>query len=229
MIIALIADIHSNLEAFESVLDHMGRVGQIWSVGDLVGYGAKPNEVVSLARRRVVMSVMGNHDQAAIMNNTWRFNPYAARAIHLTHRMLKRENISFLKGLPLFLRLTVKNVKFYLVHGSPSDPLNEYVHPEVARRTSESLLKEVNADVLIMGHTHVPMSLYVNGKLILNPGGVGQPRDRDPRASYMLLEVEEEHVSFTHHRVEYDVDKAAREIIRAGFPRYLADRLYYGS
>ena len=229
MIIALIADIHSNLEAFESVLDHMGRVGQIWSVGDLVGYGAKPNEVVSLARRRVVMSVMGNHDQAAIMNNTWRFNPYAARAIHLTHRMLKRGNISFLKGLPLFLGLTVKNVKFYLVHGSPSDPLNEYVHPEVARRTSESLLKEVNADVLIMGHTHVPMSLHVNGKLILNPGGVGQPRDRDPRASYMLLGVEEGHVSFTHHRVEYDIDKAAREIIRAGFPRYLADRLYYGS
>ena len=229
MIIALIADIHSNLEAFEAVLDHMGRVDQIWSVGDLVGYGAKPNEVVSLAKRLVVMSVMGNHDQAAVTNNTWRLNPYAARAIHLTHRMLKREILSFLKRLPLFLRLTVKNMKFHLVHGSPSDPLNEYVHPEVARRTSESLLKEANADVLIMGHTHVPMSLHINGKLILNPGGVGQPRDRDPRASYMLLEVEEGHVSFTHHRVEYDIDKAAREIIRAGFPRYLADRLYYGS
>lgn len=80
-----------------------------------------------------------------------------------------------------------------------------------------------------MGHTHVPMSLHVNGKLILNPGGVGQPRDRDPRASYMLLEVEEGHVSFTHQRVEYDIDEAAREIIRAGLPRYLADRLYYGS
>lgn len=143
MIIALLADIHSNLEAFEAVLDHMGRVDQVWSVGDLVGYGAKPNEVVSLARRLEVVSVMGNHDQAAVTNNTWRFNPYTTRAIHLTHRMLKRENLSFLKSLPQFLRLTMKNVEFYLVHGSPSDPLNEYVHPEVARRTSKSLLKKL--------------------------------------------------------------------------------------
>jgi len=229
MKIAVLADIHANLAAFEAVLKHMGYADRVWCLGDLVGYGAKPNDVLSLAKRLNVESVMGNHDQAAITGLPLDFNPYAAKAIIQTHRMLTAQSLSFLKNLPLSLRFTIGGMVFLLVHGSPTDPLNEYVFPENARYVFKDLLRKAEADVLLLGHTHVPMCLQEKDGFIINPGAVGQPRDRDPRASYVVLDIQDGGLTVNSRRVEYDIAKAAEEIVQAGFPPYLAQRLYYGS
>ncbi|MEM2866770.1 MAG: metallophosphoesterase family protein [Candidatus Hadarchaeales archaeon] len=228
MRIGVISDIHSNLPALRAVLEDMGRVDELLCAGDLVGYASQPNEVVDLFRTKGLPAVMGNHDYAAVTGEVEWFNPSARRAALWTKEQLTEPNRKYLRSLPEELRLTREGVRLYVVHGSPRDPLFEYVFPDLPQHSLLELVRKVEAEVILLGHTHVPMRRLIQGKLVLNPGGVGQPRDRDPRASYLVLEVEDGEVEAEFGRVEYDVEEAAEGIRKAGLPPELASRLFVG-
>jgi diadenosine tetraphosphatase ApaH/serine/threonine PP2A family protein phosphatase len=234
----VISDIHSNLHALEVVLDSLEECERVLCLGDVVGYGAFPNECVNRTRRAGAPCVLGNHDAACIglLSLGW-FNPYAAAAARWTTDRLTSKSEGYLRGLPRSLRTG----SLYLVHGSPREPTTEYLTDSLQARDSFALAEE---RLILVGHTHVPLAFmerdgetliqphegewlsYRRRRLIFNPGSVGQPRDGDPRASYALIDSEEQRVCL--FRVEYDLDAAASSIIDAGLPRVLADRLGIG-
>jgi putative phosphoesterase len=226
--IGVVSDIHSNYDALQAVLSAMGDYDALMCLGDLVGYGSQPNEVVSEIRSlRPKAIVMGNHDCAVSTGETSGFVPHAVQAVEWTRKNISSENLSYIASLRTKATCTVDGAKIALTHGSPRDPLNEYVYPDTAEFILRSLVQDSGGTVLLLGHTHVPFVRRFDSALLGNPGGVGQPRDGDARASYAILEPFAE-PEFQIHRVAYDVDAAARRIIAAGLPKLLADRLYLG-
>ena len=234
MKIALISDIHSNWEALRAVWEKIKRADAILCMGDLVGYGASPNEVVEFVRKemekKTFLCVRGNHDNAVAFGADWGFNPYAREAVRWHQRAMRVENLEFLRRLPVRGLFTADTGRgSLLIHGSPRAPLDEYLFPWLPEGEFQAVLGYIKQDDLLVGHTHIPMLKVIDGRRIINPGGVGQPRDGDWRASYALIDTEEEppdNVEF--HRIEYDVEEAARKIIEAGLPRFLAERLFEG-
>jgi len=234
MLIALISDIHSNLEALEAVWDEIKDADAVLCMGDLVGYGASPNEVVEFVRRekrrRLFLCIRGNHDNAIAFGAEWGFNPYARQAVRWHQRVMRVENLEFLRTFPVKELFTDDTGRSYLlIHGSPRAPLDEYVFPWYSDEEFRAILSYVRQDDLLLGHTHVPMLKLIEGRRVINPGSVGQPRDGDWRASYALIDTERtgpQKVEF--HRIEYDVEEAARKIVEAGLPRILAERLFEG-
>lgn len=234
MLIALISDIHSNLEALEAVWSEIKHADVILCMGDLVGYGASPNEVVEFIRKqmkkRTFLCVRGNHDNAIAFGADWGFNPYARQAVRWHQRVMTVENLEFLRELPVRQLFTDDTGRSYLlIHGSPRAPLEEYLFPWLPDGEFKAVLSYVRQDDLLLGHTHVPMLKVIGGRRIINPGSVGQPRNGDWRASYAVIDTEKEPLNNVEfHRVEYNVGEAARKIIEAGLPRFLADRLFEG-
>lgn len=223
----MIADIHSNLAAFKAILKDMPRVDKIICAGDLVGYAAEPNEVIELARRKKILSVLGNHDYSSATRDVGRHNSIAAQAIVWTFKNLDDDNKKHLKNLPKKLDLKIGGEKIFVVHGSPRDFLFDYVFPDMPNRALLDLVKHVDADIIVLGHTHIPMKRVIQGKLVINPGSVGQPRNRDPKASYMVLKIDGD-LEVEHRKVDYEIKKTAEKIKSAGLPEELAVRLYFG-
>ena len=154
------------------------------------------------------------------------FNERAQEALKFTNKVLTEENKKFLMDLPETLELKDKN-KLFAVHGSPKDPLYEYLDPTVDEDLIKDMLDEQKADVLVCAHTHLPDLKRFELKVFLNPGSVGQPRNNNSKSQYAILDLGNiNFVSF--ETVEYDIDTAAKKIIQAGLPRFLADRLYVG-
>ncbi len=228
MRLLVISDIHSNLPALRRVLEDAGRFDVAICVGDIVGYGPDPIECIESVVEKGFKCVAGNHDNAVVTGDVLSFNPYAAEAISI-NRLLLDEGIKVWLGrLPMRLMLSVEGIEVAVFHGSPRDPLNEYVFPIEAEIRASEFLDQTGADLLILGHTHVPYVQGSGSRMVVNPGSVGQPRDGDPRASYMVIDVEEEEVAVDHRRVEYDVDEVASRMRREGLPEVLAVRLYHG-
>ena len=224
----VVSDIHSNLPALQRVLEDAGRFDAAVCAGDIVGYGPDPRECVKVAAELGFRCVSGNHDAAVVTGDTSGFNPYAAAAVAINRRLLDMESRAWLRGLPTELTLNVEGVKVVVLHGSPYDPLNEYVFPTEAELRVDEFLDLTGADLLILGHTHVP---YVHGRsrhMMVNPGSVGQPRDGDPRASYMIIDLRNGVAAVVHRRVEYDVEEVASRMRRLGLPEMLAVRLFHG-
>jgi diadenosine tetraphosphatase ApaH/serine/threonine PP2A family protein phosphatase len=242
MRIVIVADIHSNLEAFEAVLAHAasGAIDRLWCLGDVVGYAADPAACIALLRRYPHTAVVGNHDLAAVGElGTGDFNPVAARAAAWTGEHLSAEERHYLSSLPF----VVVEDDFTMVHGSLRWPEWEYL---LSADAAAEHLRLQETPYGLVGHSHVPFVVAEEegslptmvplsdgdvvklgeGRLIINPGGVGQPRDGDPRASYAAYDSEAR--TLTLHRVEYDLEKAQRKIREAGLPPYLAERLAYG-
>jgi len=236
MLIAFIADIHSNLEALKAVLDKINslKIKQIYCLGDIVGYGASPRECIetvrkvirkqrlgSIIRKSKPCCLMGNHDWAVINEETSWFNPFAAASIWWTIEQLEKKDIDYLKKLKERHVLKIKKRRILLVHGSPSDPIHEYIY-EID--VNEKFLEDY--DAVVMGHTHVPFVKEIGNRLAINCGAVGQPRDRDNRASFVVLDTKNFKAKIV--RVEYDVKSTAEKIIKAGLPEFLAQRLFLG-
>jgi len=240
MKIGIISDIHSNLEALQTVLEKMSSVDSIICAGDVVGYGANPNECVGLIKDRGIQCVLGNHDRAVLTGDTSWFNPLAAKAVHWTRNALHNECREFLAGLPEKFTFDF-DFPLLVVHGSPMNPVEEYVLEERgARRCFEATKQEI----IIIGHTHVAQSfslvgvdpvvelrLYKNGgvlnlggRTIINAGSVGQPRDGNWMASYAVIEGRRAEI----FRVAYDVESTSKKILGAGLPQFFADRLHAG-
>ncbi|MEX2225807.1 MAG: metallophosphoesterase family protein [Dehalococcoidia bacterium] len=241
MSIAIISDVHANLEALTAVLrDAEGRgETQVWCAGDTVGYGPDPAAVLDALVQRDAMMVAGNHDLAACGKmGVEEFNPVAAEAALWTRRTLSESECALLASLPL----TRTSGDFTMVHGTLRQPEWEYLlTPEQAIAQFELQATPYS----IVGHTHLPMVVREDGgrpamlrllpdttielggeRLILNPGGLGQPRDGDPRAPYLLYDEESATVSF--HRVPYDIGGTRRKIRDAGLPEWLGARLERG-
>ncbi len=238
----VIADIHSNLEAFEAVLEdaqNHGGFGHTWCIGDVVGYGPDPSACIKLLRQLDPVCVCGNHDSAAVGKiDIGGFNSEAARANRWTAGQLNVEEREFLAGLP---DLVVQD-GFTIVHGSPGQPLWEYIAHKTA---AEENFRRFVTRFCIVGHTHAPFFFSDDGvevsgsvlrdgdmlslgdnRLIINPGGVGQPRDRDPRASYAIFDAEE--MVLHNYRVNYDVAATQGKMQKAGLPDFLVSRIAWG-
>lgn len=222
--IAVLADPHGNLPALESVLAEAERLdaASILVAGDLVGYGPQPNEIVSLAMESGSETIRGNHDASAITGNCSRMNPLAALAARWTYEELRDESREYLAGLGTSSIRSIVNRKIGMFHGSPEDP-DEYVLDET--RALE-LLERSDCDIVICGHTHVPMIVRSEEKLFLNPGSVGQPRDGNPAASFAMLRIEALEAEMV--RIGYDIASVQQMMLERGLPEFLAARLSRG-
>ncbi len=224
MKIALIADIHSNLLALEAVLRAIREKGipKILNAGDVVGYGPRPNEVIDLVRRSGFLSIRGNHDHAVLVGEYEWFNEYAAAAAIWTASKIETKNSEFLNRLKREEIVRIEGKTIGIFHGSPEDP-DEYVFDE--SRAAE-LLRKNDYDVMVCGHTHCPMQVRIGKRLFVNPGSVGQPRDRNPKASFSILNLETMESEII--RVGYDVSAVQRDMINEGLPEFLSSRLSEG-
>ncbi len=239
---AIIADIHANLAAFTAVLgdiEQKGGVDEIWCLGDIVGYGPDPRQCIELLQRYNHVCVAGNHDWAAIGKvDTSYFNPLAVAACQWTAKQLSPYDIRYLKNLPT----TIEKGEFLLVHGSPMEPIWEYVISTGIAARNFSYFK---SKFCLVGHSHIPVVFkeedgscvtiqfspgigLVLGKnrMIINPGGVGQPRDGDPRASYAIYDSEGRVIRL--YRIPYDIGETQDKMMQAGLPIHLITRLKYG-
>jgi predicted phosphodiesterase len=223
--IAIISDIHSNLEAFKAVLKEIKKlnIDKIYCCGDIVGYGAEPNKCIELVRKEKIISVKGNHDIGCVnLQDKELFNEWGKAAIEWSNKVLSQENKQFLFDLPNYLEAE----GIYFVHGSPRDYLWEYVYPSCSGWDFREFFKMIKKDILVMGHTHVPFIKQFEGRLAINPGSVGQPRDKDSKACFCIFDTTSKKAEIK--RVEYDIKKTADKIIKAGLPVFLAERLFKG-
>jgi len=226
--VAFISDVHSNLEALEAVLDEVGKL-KVYCCGDIVGYGASPNEVVRVLHDIGATCVIGNHDRASLDGDVGEFNPRAAMAAMWTSQHLDDDSRAFLGSLPMEVATGIGGKRVYIVHGSPDDPMWEYVRPTTHADLFDYYLQKVNADVIALGHTHLAFQWRSEtGGLVFNPGSVGQPRHGDARASYAILSVEPGEVRVEARQVEYDIERAAKKILESGLPPSLASQLLSG-
>lgn len=225
--VAFISDLHSNLEALDAVLRVLGE-GELYCLGDIVGYGSNPNEVIQRLRDVEAVSLLGNHDEAVLTGDTSWFNSLAAIAVGWTADQLTEESRSYLRALPLQIRAEFGGVQTFLTHGSPDDNLHEYVEPETHADSFGRYLKKLGVKTLGLGHTHRPFVWKGEPGLVFNPGSVGQPRDGDPRACFAVGHFEDGKVQLKLDRVDYDRKAASSKIVKAGLPESLASRLFQG-
>jgi predicted phosphodiesterase len=208
MRILLISDLHANWPALEAVARE--RYDLCLCLGDLVDYGLEPGPCIDWVRQNARFSVRGNHDhgvaQNVAVNGKLGYKQLSMLTRPVNRQRVNESQLRFLARLPLTHVTTLDGTRYFLVHATPRDPLDEYAPADAdfwARR-----LGYVDADVICAGHTHLPYVLEVNGKLIINPGSVGQPRDGDPRASYAIID----DYNVDLRRVEYDVEKTVQAI-----------------
>ncbi len=238
MRVALLSDVHGNLVALEAVLARLGAVDAVWVTGDTVGYGPDPSDVLALLRERGAVLVQGNHDLAVATGQglSW-FNEHAAAAARIHRGWLSADERDALGALPQ----VVTEDGFTLSHGGLRDPLWEYVTTADAALAS---LDQAETPHGCVGHTHIPAVfvaeagavrtrrpgdgdvVVLDGRCLVNPGSVGQPRDGDPRASCAVIDTTAGTASF--YRASYRVDQTQRRIRARGLPEVLADRLAYG-
>ncbi len=242
MRVAVLSDIHSNLTALDAVLGSLGTVDAVWQLGDIVGYGPEPDGVVRRLRDVGAVGVKGNHDVAASGRMTLEaFNPDARAAAEWTRARIGGPTRAYLEALPEML--VPDDSDFTLVHGSPRDPISEYLDSPWA---AEESLAVIDTPHCLVGHTHVPvvfrqqvrggMAVMVvaqesllqldDRRVVLNPGSVGQPRDGNPLASYMIIDTEAGHA--TWRRAAYDIEATQAAMLAAGLPQRLARRLSFG-
>ncbi len=241
MRVAVISDIHSNLHALEAVLRDIEaeRPDEIWCLGDVVGYGPRPNECADIVRERAAIVLVGNHDLASIGKlSTSDFGPLAAESAHWTERTLGAAQAEWLRGLePAGVRAGLE-----LYHGSARDPVWEYVLTEEVALEN---LRATSAPIVLVGHSHLALALSWDGeqldgglapggmeletagaRWLINPGSVGQPRDGDARAAWLLIDIAAGRAAF--RRVPYPIERTQAEMRVAGLPEDLAVRLARG-
>lgn len=240
--IGVISDIHGNYHALTAVLDVIDnlKVEKVICLGDVVGYGAMPNECINLLRDRDIPTLAGNHDHAAVgMTDTTYFNDIAKRAIQWTKDCITEENAAWLKERPYVIEISPH---FYFVHASPREPKawNYVLTFSEAREAFE----EFDQDFCFIGHSHQPVVVEKNGddltcpedfastpikagcRYLINVGSVGQPRDHNPAGCFVHVDLDSPLIRFT--RVDYEIEAAKDAIMREDLPWELADRLSYG-
>ena len=243
MKIGIISDIHSNSEAINSVLKNIKEVDEFICLGDIVGYGADPNYCIEKIKDLNCRCIGGNHDFAVVGKVNINYFNYAARAaIIWTSLQLKKENLNFLLNLKKKIEL---RDDVFAVHGSPQNPLLEYI---LDKDTANLIFSKFDFKIFFVGHSHLAgcfsfnknnnqidymnfsnggyIEIHKNKRYIINCGSVGQPRDGNSQASFGIYDLK--HNAVNIYRVSYPVNLTKSKIINAGLPRSLADRLSYG-
>jgi diadenosine tetraphosphatase ApaH/serine/threonine PP2A family protein phosphatase len=250
----VLSDIHGNLEALTAVLDAAGQWDALWNLGDMVGYGASPNEVLDVIRPLATLTVRGNHDRVCSgLTSTRNFNPTARAAAKWTMEALSAQNLEWLRALPQgplqITALTPDEAHVSLAHGSPLNE-DQYIQN---MRDAWAPLRQMAVAITFVGHTHIQggfaqkdhdwhelrpryasrkdgemwtLPIAPEMRYLINPGSVGQPRDFDWRAAFAVYDSEAKDV--VYHRVPYDVAAAQQRVLKAGLPRRLAERLKEG-
>jgi putative phosphoesterase len=230
MRIAIFSDIHGNRHALKAVLDDIDREApdRVYCLGDLVGYGAYPNEVIERIRERGIPTIMGNYDDGVGFDKDEcgcaytdpEMKKLGDLSLMWTREAVTPENKAFLRPLLPSIRFNEAGKEFLLVHGSPRR-INEYVYEDRLPASLEHIAKSAEADVLVFGHTHLPYSKEVAGVLLINDGSAGKPKDGDSRAGYVILDVGDD-VKAEFRRVSYDVAAAAAAVRASGLPAHFA-------
>jgi predicted phosphodiesterase len=249
MLVLLLSDVHGNAEALRAVLAAAGPVDAVWNLGDNVGYGASPNEVLDLLRPLSTHLVRGNHDRVCSgLSPVSLFNPSARAAAEWTQQALTQDHLQWLRALPTGPVSPVPNLA--LTHGSPRHE-DHYV---LDLQDAADTLREMSTPLTFFGHSHLQgvfelssghasavapivrgsslaesrtLVLEPGSRYLINPGSVGQPRDRDWRAAFALFDPDARTIAF--HRIPYDVEQAQQRILAAGLPTRLAHRLAEGA
>jgi len=207
MRILVLADIHSNWPALSAIQEPFDAC---LFVGDLVDYASDPVPCVDWIRTHAAASVRGTHDHAVAQRipvvKTTGLHRLAAATRPLHWKLLSPMHMKYLTRLPVTRRVTLDGKRFYLVHATPRDPFDEYLRDD--KPAWETRLKGIDADFILVGHTHIPFTLQLDGPMVINPGSVGQPRDGDPRAAYAIIEDGKVHL----RRVQYDIDATLKQM-----------------
>jgi putative phosphoesterase len=243
MKIALIGDVHANLPALETVLQHAreNHVEAIWNVGDSVGYGPFPDEVVLRLQQENVTSLIGNYDLKVLdfPKNRKKFKknkrPEKFLAFQWAYEHLSSPSRQYLESLSKELWLQVLNRQILLVHASLSSneelltPGTPKAHlKDLAKKAAHQNPNAAGIDIIIFGHSHQPFARLVAGVWFINPGSVGRPGDGDPRTSYALLELDVHAIQVEHYRLDYDIQAAVLAVREKGLPEAFAQMLLHG-
>ncbi len=230
---AIFSDVHANIQALEAVWDDIQQQDPdaVYCLGDLVGYGANPNEAIEFIRENAIPTVMGNYDNGVGLEldncgckyNNSNLERLGELSIWWSRSHTSQANKDFLQELPEEIRLMDQEQNVLLVHGSPRS-LHEYLPEERPTVTFERIAKVAACDIMFFGHTHIPYEKRVAETLFVNTGSVGRPKDGDPSAGYVILDSGE--VEF--RRVAYDTEAAAQAIRASDLPDYYADELVAG-
>lgn len=237
--VTIFGDIHGNLPALEAVLfDIEARdLSSLYCLGDLVGYGTFPNEVIAAIRERNIPTLMGNYDQGVGNNSDDCGCAYTSkdaealgkRSIAWSNQNTTADNKLYLRQLTSQIPLQLDELRVRLVHGSPRK-INEYLYEDRPDATMERLLDMVEAEVLVCGHTHIPYHrILPSGRHVVNAGSVGKPKDGNPQACYVVLGVIDNNLSVAFRRVAYDIERATQAIEASDMPSEYAEMLRTGT
>ncbi len=234
--IAILSDLHGNSAATRVVLDEIDVASpdDIYCLGDLVGYGPEPNETIELIRERRIPTITGNYDDGVGFNRDDCGCAYkdvgererGQRSLMWTREVVTSGNKTWLRGLPPEIRLDADGVRLRLVHGSPRR-MNEYLFEDRDPNSLARIARSADCDVLLFGHTHIPWSRMIEGVRMINTGSAGKPKDGDPRAAWVLLEIGPEgQLTSDVRRVDYPISSMADAIRAAdGLPDHFASSL----
>jgi putative phosphoesterase len=211
MKIGIISDIHSNLYGLISVIAKLQSCDLILCAGDITGYYTFINEIFDVLEDNNIIFIRGNHDEYLLQNSPDRSNVILKKSVEYTKRMITKKNLSKIQKAPTFFNKELNGIKIKMYHGSPWNFLEEYIYPDYKHFEK---FQDLDADLIILGHTHVPFINYVNEMIIFNPGSSGQPRDKDDRASYGVFQTEDR--SLEIKRVEYDINRVIQAAKAAG-------------
>lgn len=236
--LAVFSDVHGNLHALRAVLDdiHRASVERIYCLGDVVGYGAFPNEVIEMLEQRKIPTVMGNYDDGTGFDRdecgcAYRDSEHRRLgdlSFQWTKAHVKPENKNLLRKYVPEIRFSMGGLRVLMVHGSPRR-INEYLFDDRPASTFQRIAESADADVIACGHTHKPYLKEVAGVTFINDGSAGYPKDGDPRACYALIEIAHGRTRVTFKRIAYDVAEAAAAIRRQdGLPHQFADEFEHG-
>lgn len=242
MLLGLISDLHSNLPSLKKayqLFDELG-VDEVLCAGDVVGYYARPLEVIDLLRERCNHVVMGNHDAISVSDDFQQeiryFNDMARQALVWTRKTLRKsdEHWDYIASLPMMKHVKVGGMKVLLVHSTPDPDPEEWVYFTYHNISDQDVeltnwLNTFDADLIMIGHTHVPFIFQTDEKtprIVLNPGSTGQPRDSKPAGSFMTLDTNTREVE--HVRYKFSIEKVCKQLKQENLPDYLCQRLFMG-
>lgn len=233
-VIAVISDIHANLNALRTVLTDIhsqrdNEIVKIFCLGDLVGYYTQPIPVIHLTLAKSNIVIKGNHDHAAALGVVpEHYRPDSLQPLDWTNQNLSIQERRILHSLPIMHTEIIANKKIMCIHGGPEYPLDQYIFPDNLNDLDSTFefMELIEVDTLFLGHTHVPFKVEENSRIICNPGSVGQPRDGDPRASYMIYDAASGNIEI--RRVSYDPTTVIKGINKHRFPKELGERLLIG-
>ncbi|MFW9904971.1 MAG: metallophosphoesterase family protein [Candidatus Thorarchaeota archaeon] len=233
-VIAVISDIHANLIALRAVLTDIHslkevKAAQIFCLGDLVGYYTQPIPVIHLTLAKCNVVIKGNHDHAAALGVVPDYyRPDSLQPLDWTNQNLSIRERRILHALPIMHTERIENKKIMCIHGGPEYPLDQYVFQENEADLDSSFefMELIEVDTLFLGHTHIPFKIEKDNRIICNPGSVGQPRDGDPRASYIIYDIGSGDIEM--RRVDYDPTAVIKGIEKHRFSTYLGERLLIG-